>query len=128
MWIGDKKQTETAQKAISVCKDCASSLVYRDIVIERVSWIAGIMVIVTGQGQGVGMARRDTGRHLHPGIILVARSGQNGGSPASSVILEGRRGPVIPYCIGAVHQVPEAQFAGATGRGKGLCERAGIGG
>src|SRR5437763_6206981 len=69
------------------------------------------------------MTSSDTGRDLHPGIFVGAGSWQDGNGLSGSVVLEGRRGPIMLYRIRAMHVVPECQRAGPARGGKRLFDR-----
>ena len=101
-------------------------LVYRDIIVEREGRIASEIVIAAGQGQGIGVTCDHASRHLHPRIVGIASSRQNGPGRSSRVVLECRCRPVKLYSIWTIHQIPEAQSSCATGSRERLLDRTGV--
>ena len=113
-----------AAQGHSFCERSQRSLAKVYIIKERIGWITGKVVVVTRQGQRVGMSRRHTSRYLHPRCFIVAGLGQNGASCSRGIVLECGRCPVIGYRIGAMHLVPEAQRCKTTGNREGLTNSA----
>ena len=99
-------------------------LAHVHIVEKGIGGIARIVVVVTDQGQGIGVACRHTGRDLHPGGAIVTGLRQDGAGGIARVILERRRGPVIGHGVGTMHLVPEGECAAPTGCSEGLAEAA----
>ena len=52
-----------------------ASLLGDDVVEQRVSRIAGVIIIMTDQRQRVAVPGRNRGRDLYPGIIVCANLG-----------------------------------------------------
>ena len=99
------------------------SLAGADIIKEGEGWVAREVVVAAGQGQGIGMTCDDRGRHLHPRIVVVAGSRQDGSGRSSSVVPERRRGPVKLDRIGTMDLVPEGQDRIPAGGSERLFDR-----
>ena len=104
------------------CESLKVSLANVYIIKERVGRIAGIVVVVTGQGQRIGMARRHTGRYLNPRGVIVAGLRQNRRSRSCRVILERGCRPVIRHRVRAMHLIPEGQRTSPAGYREGLAD------
>src|SRR2546421_4687906 len=106
------------------CESMKFSLVDVYIIEEGVGGIARIVVVVTDEGQRVGMACRYTGRHFDPSRVVGAGFGQDGAGRITCVVLERRGRPVIGYRVRTMHLVPEAQRASPAGNRERLADGA----
>ena len=62
----------------SQSRNAGETLPHGYIVVEGVGRVARVVVIMANQGEGVGMACCDAGRHLYPNPIVVTRLRQDG--------------------------------------------------
>ena len=97
------------------CESMKVSLVHVYIIEERVGGVRGVIVVVTGQGQRVGMTRRHAGRYLDPRCIVGAGLGQDGAGRITRVVLESRGRPVVGHRVRAMHLIPEAHGSRPAG-------------
>ena len=98
----------------------SEDLAHIDIIKQGVGGVGGVVVVMAGEGEGVRMPCRHTGRNLYPSAAVVARLRQDSRSRAARVVFQRCRGPVIGHGVGADDLVPEGEGACARGCREGL--------
>src|SRR5260370_34312694 len=88
-----------------------------DVVEQGESGVAGEVIVVAGQSQGVRVTRGERYVHRGPAGVGHAGLGQRRGRRVSGVVLQGGGGPVELDRVRAGHVVPERQRAVAGGGG-----------
>ncbi len=98
-------------------RGCAAEL---DIVVQGERRVAGKVVVMADQAEGVAVARGDRGGPLLPALAAGAGPRQHGRGGAGGVVPQCRRGPVVRQGVRAADVVPEGELCLSRGRVEGL--------